>query len=365
VRTTLSRDALAPLLSRANGLVTGRVVIPVLGCTRVSTGPDGTAIEATDLISWFWAKVDAEPREPWSGCVGASRLQAFVQSLPAATIELSAGDSRLTVTGPGATARFGVLPSDDFPVMRLPAEPTASFELEPPALRAGLTFVADCAAHEGGSRPHLIGAFIDPSGWLVTTDGHRMAVYRLPSPLAAFEGVILPLPALRLLSVLLRGFSDNAVTVAVSPRAISFRSGPWSLVTKVIDGTFSDWRRVVPERVARPLVIEADALRRAVARAAAVCHSTRTRGGRLRLDGAELAISAATDPADTEVESLIPVEGGPGHAELSLKLEYLADALDAVGGERVELHTDGPSHPVWLCAAGEAESGIVIMPMRI
>jgi DNA polymerase-3 subunit beta len=366
-KITIARDALAPALVRAAALVPSRITIPIVACAMIEVGPDGLAISATDLDTWYTEFVDAEPREPWSGCVDAVRLHGFVHSLaPGSPVELTADDRALTITAAGARARLGVLPSDDFPTFA-PPEEGAVFAMEPTAFSAALRFVAPSIGKEE-TRRYLCGAFLDPEGRLVTTDGNRLAAYRLAASLPAFEGVILPLPPQRLLPLLLKGFAD-AVMVTVTPRVIGFSNGSWTLTSKLVDGTYPDWRSVLPARSETPIVVEAAALRAAVDRIAATCRipNTRMSAARLRLSSGELCVSAVTDTADAEVETIIAAAGGPGDdIEIGLSTRYLAEALGVIEAEQVELHIPSDRHrAVCVCGAGEAENGIAIAPMRV
>jgi DNA polymerase-3 subunit beta len=369
MRTVTQRDALAPALKHAVRLVPDRMTIPLLTSVKIETGSDGLRATTCNLDSWFTTMIDSEPREPWSGCVAAPGLEAFVASVAScAEIALEADNVRLTAASSGATAHFGLMESaDEFPIMSATwtAEPMASFEIEPDELAAALKFVEPTAA-DSGTRYHLQGAFIDPEERLVTTDGNRLAAYVLPVTLPAIpDNVIVPLSILRLLPPLLRGFAST-VTVAITPCAITFDTGGWTLTSKLIDGTYPTWRRVIPERLAQPMVVEAKALRRAADRIATVCSSLKTRAARLRLDGGELSVTAVTGGGDTaEVTSVIAVQGGAEGLEIGLLAKYLIEALDVIDAEFVELHVHDRTTVAWLCAVGKDETGIAIMPMRV
>jgi DNA polymerase-3 subunit beta len=185
--------------------------------------------------------------------------------------------------------------------------------------------------------------------------------------LPAFPCVILPLPVVKLLPSLLKGFTET-VTISISPRLMTFAAGTWRLTTKLVDGTFPGWRQLLPSRSEPPIVVEMKALRAAVDRIASVCPApkTKTSGARLWLSGGELVIAATTDATDAEVETKIPVESGPDEAKVALSARFLAEALDVIDADHVELHTPAGRQPVvWLCAAGDTENGIIIVPMRM
>jgi DNA polymerase-3 subunit beta len=355
-------------LARAAALAPARATDPIAACVKLDLSSSGLTIGATDCDSWYSETVDREPCEPWSGCVDAARLHGFVHSLPPRSlVELVAGDSALTITGEGARGRLTVQRADDFPVCVLRPEEGVTFELDAAALSAALKFV-EPSANRDDRRYYQCGAFLDAAGAMaVTTDGNRLAVHRFAAAVPAFDGVILPLPALRLLPSLLKGFADS-LTVTVSPRLIRFTDGSWLLTSKLIDGTYPDWRSVLPARSTTPIVVETAALRAAVDRISEVCfaRTSQPRAARLRLADGELCVSATADTAEAEVETVIAVEAGPTDVEVALSTRYLGDALGVLeAAEQVELHIPRDHGPVWVCAEGETENGIAIMRMRV
>jgi DNA polymerase III subunit beta len=362
----IARDAIAPALKHAVRLVPDRTTIPVLNCVRLNIGPSRSIATACDLNSWFTATLDAEAKGEWSGCVDAQALHAFTASLPAGSeITLTGDDAQLAVTGPGARACFRVLPADEFPLMR-DAVDALSFEIEADALAAACKFVEPTAS-EDGARYYLCGANIDPAGLLVSTDGNRLATCRLAVELPAIPGdIIVPRPILKLLPNLLRGFAEP-ITVGLAPRAIIFDAGGWNLASKLIGGTYPDWRRVTPPRVAEPMIAEVAALRRAIARVNAVYRESQTtRAVRLRRAGDALTIAAVTDGSDpAEIISTIPVRGGGDIDEIGLSAKFLAEALAVIDAGDVEIHVTDRRQPIRLFGAGESETGVLIVPMRV
>jgi DNA polymerase-3 subunit beta len=363
---TVARDALAPVLARAAALVPSRTTIPILSCIKLAGEPDGVHLATTDMDVFYDEPVPAEGCEPWLGCVDAARAAAFAQSLPAGSaLTLTVVGDWLTLAAGRTRARLSVLPADEFPVSSS-RQASVTFDLDAAALLAAVDFVEPCVGSEQ-TRYYLCGAHLDPDGLLVSTDGTRMAIHRLAASLPALDGVsvIVPAKALKLLPPLLKGFTD-VVTVAVAPNRISFSGGSWTLASKLIDGAYPEWRRVVPARSREPIVVERLALRTAVDRIVAVCRrpQVKTTAIRLRLAERELVVSA-TEPAEVEVETGIPVETGPGEAEIGLSVRYLAEVLAVLEGERVELHVPSGWGGIWVCTAGETENGIVIMPVRL
>jgi DNA polymerase III subunit beta len=179
--------------------------------------------------------------------------------------------------------------------------------------------------------------------------------------------VIVPGPTVTRLLSLLRGV-DGPLSVTVSPTQIVVSAQSWALTSKLIDGTFPDYRRVLPERSPSPLLVRREALRNAAALIAAVHRGDKMHGLRLEAAGSELLVASLGDEADGACEVTIPIEGGPPAVAwmTGLNYRYLLHALDAIDTELVELHVArDPWSPVWLCAPGEAHDGSVIVPMRV
>jgi DNA polymerase-3 subunit beta len=312
-------------------------------------------------------KVDATSRELWRACVHAERLNAFVAGAPAdGDVGLRADDEgRLAIRSGRASCRLPTLPADNFPLFNRPNEGAVELTVDATALVAGLRAVAPAISTEE-ARYHLCGAFLH-SGRLCATDGHRLALATIAADMPPAPDVIVPGSTVTRLLPLLRGL-EGPISVTVSKTLVIVSASNWTLTSKVIDGTFPDYRRILPEHSPRPLLVQRDALRSAAALVASVHHSEKkTRGLRLAIVDGELQLmSAGEDSLGTcEVTVGIESELSAVPCPVALNPRYLLDALGVIDAELVELHIVDPSSSVWLCAAGEAHDGSIIMPMRV
>jgi DNA polymerase-3 subunit beta len=235
---------LAPALKSAGALTRNRSPLAILSTVMIELTPGGCSLTASNNESWFTATCEADINMTWAACVDARQCSAFLESLPkGSAVELSAGDKNdwLTLTGSGARVRLALLPAGDFPILKPPAATeTVDVPLSGTVLATALRFCVPAAAVDGG-RDYLRGVHFDPEGLAVATDGHRLAVHRPIANPPAFSGAIVPLPAVRLMATLMRGFAEDLV-VRLSPRLIAITTPSWALTSRLIDGTFPDWR---------------------------------------------------------------------------------------------------------------------------
>ena len=256
--------------------------------------------------------VDARPREAWRGCVDAERLEAFVAGAsPDGDVALRADDEgRLTIRCGRASCRLPTLPAEDFPLFTRPNEGAVELDLRCRSVcrRAARRGAGDERRRQE-TRYYLCGAFLQ-AGRLVATDGHRLTLHTVAADMPPAPDVIVPGPTVTRLLSLLRGL-EGPISVTVSPTQIIVGTSSWTLTSKVIDGTFPDYRSPVARALASPLLVRRAALRSAAALVAKVERGDRVRGLRLatagrRAPGGELG---RRSPAACEVT--IPLEGEP------------------------------------------------------
>ena len=360
------RKPFAAALTPAAALVPARNVIPILGCVLLEAAVEGLFVTTSDLDMTMRAQVDGSARPPWSGCADVRRLESFVDGIPGdSEIVLRADDEdRLRVSAGRASCRLPLLPADEFPRLGPPHKGTVEIAFEAPAFLAALRGTAP-AMDEGSVHRYMCGVFFGAAA-LCASDGHRMAlraIERYDHP-----EVIIPSAAVARLIALLRGV-EGLLAVAVSPTRITFSKPDWTLASKLIDGRFPDYRLVLPERVSTPLMVDRAALRAAVALVASMYdNSSKARAVRLSASGGELVVATPGDATFGDCESAVALAGdGPAKpCSTAVNAKYLLSAIDSIAAETVELHlADDVMVPLWVCAAGEAHDGAVIVPMRV
>jgi DNA polymerase-3 subunit beta len=359
-RFSIARDALAQALDRAAGIVDVRSTSPILNTVRIVTDGGGLTLTATDMDMIFQERVDAESRETWAGCIEVRRLIGFVKTLPrGGEVTLTASEQRIEIRQDRAVARLPVMSPDDFPGWQLIGEP-AVCEIEGAELQSMLHMVGS-AMPDKNERSHLWGVHLDGErSTAVATDGHRLALRRIAG-LPPDTNIIVPAPTCLRLQSMLRGFTET-VRLRLSPRAVEFECGSWTLKGRLLDGTYPDYWRVLPSRVPAPLIVNRVALAQAVERVSLVAQGTHV-AVRLTAKNGELTVTAAADGGFGDGEDAVAAEGedvGP----IAINGRYLDEALDALEpAETVEFHVTSPSAPLWICATPH-DDGIVIVPLR-
>jgi len=361
---TLRAEALAPVLARLTALAGDQATkrtVPILACVHLSWGKDALHLAATDMEVFLEETVAVTTGEPWSGCVDAAQLEAFVKSMPRSTeLRLAGAGETLDIAGGDAVARLSVLPVDEFPKASQPEGETVEVELSAADLAAALRFTVPFSSEDKKSRYYLHGVFLDPAGITVATNGKCLARRRLAG-LKLPEGIIVPRPASEALLDFLKS-SEAPVTLAASDRIVTVSVDRWSLTSKLIDGTYPEWRRVIPKRVRRPIMVDRGELRVAIKRVADVAATDKTPEVRLRL--ADGALTVAGGSVTAKVHTVLTVANGPPTARVALNARYLLATLAVIDDDMVALHLGDESTPVWVCAAREAEDGVAIMSIR-
>jgi DNA polymerase-3 subunit beta len=363
---TLDRDTLAPISGRAARLVPSRSAIPILAAVKVEAGPDGVHVTATNLEAQLRERIDVGPREPFVCAVDASLLAGFIDAAPAGPVNFT--DSGLTVLGRSievaagpAMARLAPFPVEAFPAFRGPDHKASRFRLPASALRDALRLAATCVSDEE-TRKYLCGVYlhaVDGHLTAAATDGHRLVVCRV-AEVPWTHGVIVPTPTVERLVGLLRR-NDAAITCAVDERCVEFTIGDAVLSSKLVDGQFPEYARVVAPRVAAPIVLSRDRLSEALRRLALVDE----RGGAVILGISPDALwLSAGIPGENQIVDKIDIEGGADH-RVGLNLRYLASAIAAIEAPQIELHVRGEAAQIRVCAADNRHDGFTIMPMRI
>jgi DNA polymerase III subunit beta len=199
---------------------------------------------------------------------------------------------------------------------------------------------------------------------MVATDGNRLMLRRLSVALPPEVRAIVPLRGCEELPALLRGAAAAAVQIRLARSWIEFACGDWTYRSKLIDGEYPSYRRVLPQRVPHPTVVNRVLLAESVARVRQVARNLNHNALVLAADGGELTIAAGDEGGAGEDGA--PVLHGAGFGRVGLRNTYLAEALAALPGvDEIELHVRSPDAPVWICPAGEQCDGILVMPMRV
>ncbi len=361
------RDEILGPLSAVSGIIERRHTLPILSNVLIERGADSLSFVATDIEIQITARSGlAAGAEARSVTVGARKLLDILRALPdSAEVTLQQQDKRLLVKAGKSRFTLQTLPAEDFPRLAKPAGEPARFTLPQKALRRLLSLVQYAMAQQD-IRYYLNGLLVvveDRCLKLVATDGHRLAFasLKLAADLPRQE-VIVPRKTVLELSKLLAD-SDDEVSIELSSTQAGFSFGAVELVSKLVDGKFPDYTRVIPTQHKNKLRIERESLRQALLRAA-ILSNEKFRGVRWVLGEGSLKI-VSSNAEQEEAHEELEVKYSGDALDIGFNVNYLLDVLNNVPGSEIECDFGDSSSSALISYASEKDFKYVVMPMRI
>ena len=370
MKATIERAILLKGLSHVQSVVERRNTIPILSNVLIEARDDGTLrLMATDLDLQIDESVAAAVDQPGATTVSAHTLFDIARKLPeGAQVELSAAEGRMSIVAGRARFSLATLPRDDFPVIAEGELPT-TFELPAETLKQ-IIDKARFAISTEETRYYLNGIFLhvsdDPQPVLkaAATDGHRLARVTVARPDGA-EGmpdVIIPRKCVGELRKLLDEI-DGSVGVSLSNTKIRFDLGQAVLTSKLIDGTFPDYSRVIPTGNDKILKIDPRSFEEGVDRVSTIA-TEKTRAVKMALDRDKITLSVTSPENGTAAEE-VPGEYVSMPFEIGFNSRYLLDILGQLEGDTVEVHLADAAAPTLIRENDKAPALYVLMPMRV
>lgn len=361
------RDEILDPLSAVSGIIERRHTLPILSNVLLDRAADALAFVATDIEIQITAKSGLEAAaEARSLTVGARKLLDILRALPeTAEVTLQQQDKRLVVKAGKSRFTLQTLPAEDFPRLAKPAAEATRFALPQKALRRLLGLVQYAMAQQD-IRYYLNGLLMvveDQTVKLVATDGHRLAYasLKLAAELPRQE-VIVPRKTVLELSKLLAE-SDDEVRIELSAAQAAFSFGAVELVSKLVDGKFPDYTRVVPTQHKNKMQVEREPLRQALLRAA-ILSNEKFRGVRWVLGEGSLKI-VSSNAEQEEAHEELEVKYSGDALDIGFNVNYLLDVLNNVSGNEIECAFGDSSSSALISYAAEKDFKYVVMPMRI
>ena len=363
----LLREDLLPSLQAIVSIVERRQTIPILGNVCIEVESDNTInLVATDLEVEMRAHLTSGGGQPGAVTIPARKLLDICRALPeGANIGLSLKDGRVRLTSGRSRFVLASLPVDEFPTVGA-LDQGVCFEIARDIL-ADLLKRSAFAMAQQDVRYYLTGLLLEISpGRLraVATDGHRLALCDAEESLAveAEASVILPRKAVMELERLL-GQAGDAVTVTLTSTHARFDMGRLVITTKLIDGQFPDYDRVIPKAGDKRLLVDREPLREALTRVAILANE-KFRGVRLEVSIEEFKL-VAHNPENEEAEETLPARYEGDRLTIAFNASYLLDALAAVDGEAVEFRFTDSNSSTLLGMPDTTRCRYVVMPMRL
>ena len=361
------RDAILKPLQVVSGIVERRHTLPILSNVLFERKQGSLKVIATDLeIEIATSNECLTDGEDLALTVSARKLYDILRSLPEASrVSFEVSDNRLHLRADRSHFNLQTLPAQDFPRMAEATDGKTSFHIGQKAFRHLLALVQYAMAQQD-IRYYLNGVLmIMDSGTLavVATDGHRLALASLVSEQAtAMQEVILPRKSVVELVKLLAE-SDDPVRVDILSNQVRFSFGSTLLTTKVVDGKFPDYKRVIPTGHGKQFSIDRVALLQALQRAA-ILSNEKFRGVRWVLSPNSLRIACTnTEQEEAQEELEIDYSGDP--VDIGFNVTYLTDVLSNLDAPSITCALGDANSSALITVPGMEGFSYVVMPMRI
>jgi DNA polymerase-3 subunit beta len=370
MKATIERATLLRSLGHVQSVVERRNTIPILSNVLLeATEEGGIRLMATDLDLQINETIEANVTQPGATTVSAHTLFDIARKLPeGAQVEISAANGKMQVNAGRARFNLSTLPRDDFPVIA-EGELPHSFELPAATLRQIIDKTRFAISTEE-TRYYLNGIFLHVSDEATpllkaaATDGHRLArvTVQRPEGAAGMPDVIIPRKCVAELRKLL-DVMDGNVQVSLSESKVRFGLGSAILTSKLIDGTFPDYNRVIPTANDKLLRIDPRSFEEGVDRVATIA-SEKTRAVKMALDRDKVTLSVTSPENGTAAEE-VPGDYAADGFEIGFNARYLLDILGQIEGDTVEVHLADAAAPTLLRENDKAAALYVLMPMRV
>ncbi len=358
-------------LGRVSRVVQKRNTIPIISNILVEVGQDGIQVRACDLDMDLADTVKADVASKGATTVPGHMLFEIVRKMPAGCqITIETDDQVMTVKSGRSRFRLQMLPPGDFPGVEA-QDITHSFSMAAKELAKLVDYVSFAISTEE-TRYYLNGIYFHtatsdtnkPSLRGVATDGHRLARcdLDLPEGAAGMPGIIIPRKTIGEMERLFKEMGDAQILVEVSTNKIRFSSGTVIMTSKLIDGTFPDYGRVIPQNNDKVLTVGVKDLQQASDRVTTVS-SERGRAVKLSLTPGKVVLSVSNADAGSAVDE-VDADFEGDSLEVGFNSQYLHDVLMKLNGEKATINLADPGSP-GLFRGDDLSTLYVVMPMRV
>lgn len=371
MKLRIDRAALLRALNHIQSVVERRNTIPILSNVLIHAEDGVLSMTATDMDLEINESVAANVETAGSITAPAHTLHDIVRKFSDGVeveIELNNEGTQITVTADRSKFKLSCLPVADFPALgagELPKE----FSIPAADLRALIDRTKFAMSTEE-TRYYLNGIYLheaDQEGVAVlravATDGHRLARFEMPLPDGAKEmpGIIIPRKAIQEL----RKLSDDAadtIKISLSESKIRFEFDHIVLTSKLIDGKFPDYQRVIPEGNDKIIEIDPKIFTRAIDRVSTISDG-KSRAVKIALAGKTMTISASSAESGSATEQL--EVNGDTDIEIGFNAKYLLDITSQIEGEGCRLTLADPASPTIIQDNSDPSALYVLMPLRV
>ena len=366
MKFTIDRESFLKPLQQVIGVVERRQTLPVLGNLLIVASDTGLQITATDLEVEIQANSTVEIEEGGEITLPARKLVDICKALPeSAKIQLTFKDQKAQIRSGKSRFTLSTLPAADFPLVEK-IQSDCQFSISQSKLKEVIDRTQFSMAQQD-VRYYLNGLMLEIGNGLlraVATDGHRLALCDMDVDIKLNESrqVIVPRKGIQELQRLMEG-SEAPVQVEVGTNHIRIRTDDVCFTSKLVDGRFPDYERVVPKGGDKLVVADRELFRQALSRTS-ILSNEKYRGIRLNLGKNNVKIQAH-NPEQEEADEEFEVDYNGGGLEIGFNVTYLLDVLSSVRSENVEITLSDSNSSCLIRQPGTEQYRYVVMPMRL
>ena len=368
MKFTIPREALLKPLQLVTGVVERRQTLPVLANLLIQADSHGLSLTGTDLEVEMVARCEVPVEQPGEVTIPARKLADIWRALPdEAQVSVFVESERATIRSGRSRFTLATLPAADFPKVE-GGDSDVVVKLGQRQFGKLIEQVSFAMAHQD-VRVFLNGMLLEVGGDIlkaVATDGHRLAMASQACETNADSGVIkqaiVPRKAVMEMARLL-GEEDETLSIHLGRSHLKLTKGGITLTTKLVDGQFPDYEKVVPKDASRVLDGDRNTLKQGFQRAS-ILSNEKYRGVRLAISPDSLMIQA-NNPEQEEAEETVPVQFSGDQLEIGFNVSYLLDVLSVIDSDQVQISVSDANSSALLEGVDDNNAVYVVMPMRL
>ena len=366
MKFNINRDVLLPVLQTVSGVVDRRQTLPILSNLLLNIDSGSLSITATDMEVELIVAIDLQMEQTGELTLPARKLLDICRALPQeAILQFEVKNDRVLIKSGKSRFTLASLPAQEYPVIDI-TENIASFRIKQKELEKLLENTQFAMAQQD-VRYYLNGLLLELTSnkiRAVATDGHRLALDEVDIQLEMNEPIqiIVPRKGITELTRLLQD-NDNEIDIQISTNHIRVKNENTCFTSKLIDGRFPDYQRVIPELSETPVLADREELRNSLTRAS-ILSNEKYRGVRIIFDSNSLR-ALAHNPEQEEAEEELEVEYSGAEIEIGFNVSYLLDTLSIIKSEKVKLSVLDPNSSCLLLPENDSRCQYVVMPMRL
>lgn len=366
MKITINREELLPILQIVCGVVERRQTLPILSNLLLTVSDKNLRLTATDMEVELSAIIKKSFDTSGEATLPARKLLDICRTLPEnAVLDMDLGSDRAQVKSGKSRFTLSILPAREYPLIEM-NDVLAEFTTTQAKLKSLLDKTAFAMAQQD-VRYYLNGLLLELDGEnirAVATDGHRLALCDATNAVKLDQAsqIIIPRKGVLELTRLLKD-EDDDVQIQISSNHIRITHNELQFTSKLIDGKFPDYDRVIPEIGNYPVMADRESLRQSLTRAS-ILSNEKYRGVRILLEKGKLK-AIAHNPEQEEAEEEIDVEYQGNEMEIGFNVSYLLDALGIIKTDKVKITINDPNSSCLILPDDSEDTKYVVMPMRL